>query len=537
MGLPYKYAASFQNEIHASSDKIEDLGISKANLSSLKPLIPQDIDFDRNIDLLGVAFNAAVVNRFNRNDDGITSATALASLDYFINKPTNVEHNKQKVVGHVVSAGFSRYGESSLIRKDEIDPEDLNPFNISLAAVLYKTVNKDFVTLVERSVNSEDDMYRSVSASWEIGFSDFVIAVGSRDLAHAEIVKDEKQIEELKGNLKAFDGSGEMNDGTKVYRLVTGDVYPLGIGFTSNPAADVKGVFVQGEDKKKGNIIADSRVDTAEIIHVKSSDFLEKLKIYEKNNSHVPKKPVKFNEITNVMEVNELLDQIKALMTEKTEDKFSEESVASIVKVVSDAIREKSDQYIAEKAELEVSEKEAVEAQAELEKKVETLEKDLESSNDRVQHLETEQAEMKAEQLFNIRMEELDKDYELDDEDRKVIVADVRELDSSEEAFSKFQDKLKVIFSHKAKEYIEEQKKTFAEAVKAEVAKEVSGIKPEEGKPEDKSDEGETEKALDQVEATSDEVTSNNAKTAEKEETFRDKFEKAFSEDNVIINY
>ena len=95
MGLPYKYAASFQNEIHASSDKIEDLGISKANLSSLKPLIPQDIDFDRNIDLLGVAFNAAVVNRFNRNDDGITSATALASLDYFINKPTNVEHNKQ----------------------------------------------------------------------------------------------------------------------------------------------------------------------------------------------------------------------------------------------------------------------------------------------------------------------------------------------------------------------------------------------------------------------------------------------------------
>ena len=63
---------------------------------SLKELMPESIDLDKNIDLLGVAFNGAVVNRFNRNGDGIDTKTALAIKDYFINKPTNMEHNRQR---------------------------------------------------------------------------------------------------------------------------------------------------------------------------------------------------------------------------------------------------------------------------------------------------------------------------------------------------------------------------------------------------------------------------------------------------------
>jgi hypothetical protein len=34
-------------------------------------LVPKDIDYKSNVDLLGVAFNAAVVNKFNRNGDGM----------------------------------------------------------------------------------------------------------------------------------------------------------------------------------------------------------------------------------------------------------------------------------------------------------------------------------------------------------------------------------------------------------------------------------------------------------------------------------
>ena len=72
-----------------------------------------------------------------------------------------------------------------------------------------------------------------------MGFNDYKIAIGSDNLKDAEIVSDQKHIEELKSKLKSYGGSGKLDDGTKIYRLVVGEVYPLGIGFTTNPAADV----------------------------------------------------------------------------------------------------------------------------------------------------------------------------------------------------------------------------------------------------------------------------------------------------------
>ena len=106
MSKKYKYTTTFDSVVFASSD-IEESNISKASLESLRPLIPKDINLDRNIDLLGVAFNAAVVNKFNKNGDGIDSEAAVAIKDYFVHKPTNIEHDRDKIVGHIVSAGFS----------------------------------------------------------------------------------------------------------------------------------------------------------------------------------------------------------------------------------------------------------------------------------------------------------------------------------------------------------------------------------------------------------------------------------------------
>ena len=69
---------------------------------------------------MGVAFNAAVVNEFNKNGDGISTKTAIDSVQQFVHKPTNIEHNKKKVVGHIVNAGFSDYADSTiLINVDE----------------------------------------------------------------------------------------------------------------------------------------------------------------------------------------------------------------------------------------------------------------------------------------------------------------------------------------------------------------------------------------------------------------------------------
>ena len=94
-------------------------------------------------------------------------------------------------------------------------------------------------------------MHQTVSASWEIGFSEYQIAVGSKNLKEAEIISDPKKITEMKGMLRAFGGKGVMDDGTPIYRLIVGDVYPLGIGFTMKPAANVKGIISKDFEEKE----------------------------------------------------------------------------------------------------------------------------------------------------------------------------------------------------------------------------------------------------------------------------------------------
>ena len=185
----FKYFTRFDNIVTASLNFDNNILLSKASLDPLKSLIPESVDLEKNVDLVGAAFNAAVVNRFNKNGDGIDTNTAIAFKKYFIHKPTNIEHKKQKVVGHIVNSGFSSFDKNEIL-KDEQVRGNLDPFNIALAAVVYKTVDRDFAEALVDSNDPESDFHEKISASWEIGFNDYYVAVGSNDLKEAEIVTD-----------------------------------------------------------------------------------------------------------------------------------------------------------------------------------------------------------------------------------------------------------------------------------------------------------------------------------------------------------
>ena len=156
-----KYTTTYDCEVYATTDLENDLNISQASLENLKPLIPKSIDLERNIDLVGAAFNAAVVNKFNKNGDGINSETAVDLIDYFVNKPTNIEHKKQKVVGHIVNAGFTDLNNEKIIGNAAALSNN-GPYYISLAAVIYKTVNKDFADILLKSSDEESDYFKNL---------------------------------------------------------------------------------------------------------------------------------------------------------------------------------------------------------------------------------------------------------------------------------------------------------------------------------------------------------------------------------------
>ena len=533
---PYKYTAKFSEEILATS-KIEsgEWMMSKASLEKLAPLIPKDIDFEKNIDLIGVAFNAAVVNRFNKNDDGIDTKTALAIKDYFVNKPTNIEHQKQKVVGHIVSSAFSEYGSNEII-DDEKAKEIDGPFNIACAAVVYRTVNRQFADLVE---DDGEGFGQKISASWEIGFNQYNIAVGSKNLEEAEIVSDPQKVEELAGYLKANEGPGELEDGTKVYRLVTGDIYPLGIGFTTNPAADVEGLIVrQNKDETPEEEAITLAFDICpDCIEVKDK-FIKNLKTKENKISHSRKEVVNTkhtNHLKHIME-NDILEKLERVLTEHDYAKeFSKEAVANIGTFVQDAIREKSDEYVAEKEKAAQAERELLESKENFEKSVAEVEEKLAAAEEKIAALEAESAERDAKEAFNTRMGLIDELYQLEDEDRKILASELGSIDTNEEAFAEYQEKLSVIWKHKNKEYIQQQEEEFSQRLQEEVEKKIAEIGVASAQAEAES-EITVETAMENMEEENSPIPANSEASTEEPETIEDKFRKAFSKENFIIS-
>jgi len=511
----YKYTTAFDFEVKACRE-IAGIDISKANIANLKSLIPTNVDLDKNIDLMGVAFNAAVVNEFNKNGDGISTKTAIDSVQQFVHKPTNIEHNKKKIVGHIVNAGFSDYSDSSIIVN--VDENETNPFNIALGAVVYKTVDKEFFETLEKSTDPKNKLHNAVSASWEVGFSDYKIAVGSKNLKEAEIISDPNQIMEMKARLKAFGGKGTMDDGTPLYRLIVGNVYPLGIGFTMKPAANVKGVISNQREN-----LEEKKEETKAIVlneNVEQSKQLEKIAAKISQNL---KKTVNNN---NIMDIENLLSELKSDLQEK---KFSQEAIAGMTSTFADAIKTKDEEY---KTSLEAAETEKADiakANEDLKSSVESIKEELKAAQERITEFEQAKAAEEAVASFNSRMEEIDSIYDLEESDSSFIAEKLKGLDQSEEAFASLKSELEVFWSSKNKEAKAKFESEIQARVDEEVTKRLSGAEVAEA-----SEDADLEDALDNAEATTSEIPNNNEAQASSNQTLKEKFAAAFSRENIL---
>jgi hypothetical protein len=536
MSKQYKYTTTFDSVVFASSD-LEESNISKASLEALRPLIPSSIDLDRNIDLLGVAFNAAVVNKFNKNGDGIDSEAAVKIKDYFVHKPTNIEHDRDKIVGHIVSAGFSKYDNSSELMSDDEALIEENAYNIALAAVVYKTASKEFADLVVNSTDEDSDYYATVSASWEVGFNDYVVAVGGDDLHESTIISDPQEIKAYSPYLKSLGGKGTLQDGRKVNRLIVGEIYPLGIGFTSNPAADVKGLIAQKNEPQE--------------IKRSKNEPIDSLITKSKKTSHSSQENVLNKEPNNnIMDKDTIINEFRAALDEKLgKQDFSEESVASISKVFIEAIREKGEQYVADLDKAKAEKEEAVQAQNSLQEKMGQVEQQLESTREKLAALEEENAAREAEVRFNSRMEALSEVYELDEEDSKILASELAGLDESEESFAGYQEKLAKVWKHKNKDFIAAEQKAFEDRVAQEVEKrltetaqaseatteETEEIEVSEASETQEESTDEVEEALDSLEVEEAAVVNNNESSSEGV-SLRERFAKTFK-NSVKISY
>ena len=437
-----KFLTTFANiKIRPVVSEDKDKYLSVASLEKLKKFLP-DINTEDNIDLLPVAFDACVVNRVNKNGDVIDGETAAKIAKNFVNKPINVEHNRNQVIGCILSANFSKFGSNDSLSADEVK-EMKQPFNITLGGVIWKVVDKDLAEQIEESNDPTSDNYMSISASWELGFNDYNLVIlqdGEKNIENATIISDANEIEKFKDKLRGLGGSGKLDNNRQIYRQVLGKVVPLGVGLTLNPAADVQGVATPTEEQIN--------------IELKTNKSSEEIVQKEEEIAKITQEPVlaSENNISQEENLNVKKERIYMKITkieDITDSLLKEVTASSVTDFIADEIKKASDTFLAEKTEKENELKAANEKIAAVTADHETVKKQVEELNQKLASIEADQIAKAQQEAFNMRMASFDEEYDLNDEERKVLALDIKDL--NEEAFSAYKNKMAVIMKDKNK--------------------------------------------------------------------------------------
>lgn len=438
----FPHTIVFSSIVKCFISKERDKYLSLASLDDIKKIIP-NVNADENIDLLPIAANAFVANRFNKNGDGIDGETAVKYAKNFVNKPINIGHNRNTIVGTILNYGFTEFGSDKELNEEELNDTVKNnkPFNVTLGGVIWRIVNESLTEYIEETNEPDSENYAKASFSWEIGFADYdlyLIKGESRNLEDAEKVPDNKK-SILEANLKQTGGNGKVDDNIYIYRLAKGEVLPLGIGITDKPAADVQGIAINDTEKKVELSISEKQ-DVFATENNEKTSLLNKNNVItnELNNNAMSKKITKIEEITE-----ETLKQVSA--SDMTD--FIKEQITLEVKNVQD----KAD---SEKLKIETDAKALNEKIATIEKQSVSLteentklKSDIEQLNAKLIALENAEKQRQALEVFSSRMSELDEAYKFEDKQREVVANDIRDLD--EAGFTNYKNKLNVLMQNK----------------------------------------------------------------------------------------
>lgn len=446
-----QWIASFSSIVKPILDESKDKYLSHASVNKLKKLIPE-INGYKNSDLLPIAFNAYVANRVNANDDLVSADTAISMRDGFINKPINVEHNRNHIIGCILKSGFSRFGSDEPFEEDELIDYLLtegvgSPFNSALGGVLWRVAGEGIANYIEDCSDPSSANYNAISASWEVSFSEFHILIlpeGSKNVSDGKIITDDAEIEKMMEHLRGFGGSGKYN-GQRIYRLIIGEVVPLGIGLTETPAADVKGVLCRKEGLE--SMVEDNNEeddDDMEDDSKKACDALSSkdLNVEEKNK----------NNCVNISKDHSIIMKIKQLKDITDEKLQTGEIKASVISdFVQSELEKASEEYTEQKNALNKSVSEAQALAEKLKQENEQIKKDLKDSKDSIANLESKLAAKEAEEAFNSRMQVIAEKFDLTEKQEKAVAKEVKDIES-DEAFANYLDRIALFASEKKKE-------------------------------------------------------------------------------------
>jgi hypothetical protein len=494
------------------SDSLNSLKISEASLNEIKSVMGEEVSPSSSLML----FKAPLANGglINKNGHGIEVKDLVAMYRKFANQPVNSEHNRNNTLGFIVKAYLSKHNEVDSIISEEEALASTAPLDCSIVFGLWPHVDVSLANILEEVTNPESPAYGLIRLSWECAFSSYNLLVGSDNVFESQIIEDESSIDQMEKFLRDNGGTGQTEDGKKVSMLLAGDdITPLGAGLVVSPAAYV-GPITQiteepKEEEKEEEVKADNTESEPEYRlaidpsfsnepdstneHPEDCECKECMK-EEESKKEMKCSSEQWNSLFEIVEFwtkekNRLklleLAQLKVDKKEKdenfcshlsnssvettktmkiksisdiTDETLKEVTASEVTRLIADELESACNKHTEAMAAKEAELTEAKESADAALKGVDSIKAELEAVSAELKTLKDAQVAAKAEADFNTRMTSLNEEFELDDADREVIVAQIRDLD--EETFASWKKSFDVLAKQKNKEFIKTTKKT-----------------------------------------------------------------------------
>ena len=347
-----------------------------------------------------------VSSSWNKNDDIFDKAEVWAARKTPEDKPTNLEHDENLIIGHITSNW--PIDEDGTPIDDNIDPSLLpDKFHILTGSVIYRAFsNAELKERAEKLISEIENGTKYVSM--ECYFKNFDYGLINKATSEYKILPRNHETAYLTKHLRAYGGRGEHQE-YKIGRVLRNITFS-GKGFVDKPANPDSIIFTK---KQMTDILTKKNEDLSNsgVILNKSTSNVENITMTENLEKQVAELGAKIDNVSancadTVKEAYSLASELKntnqtleAAMKDKEEEmKKMKAALEEVEAAVKKAQEEKDDEMKKMKAafdeELSALAKKYSDEKAEMDEMAKKAKSDLDAANEIIAAMKMEKEEM-----------------------------------------------------------------------------------------------------------------------------------------------
>lgn len=392
-------AISYASLVSPSSSEFINSTYKKILNKALSSYDDQDLYYVQSI---------LVSSSWNKNDDIFDKVEVWKAKSTPEDKPTNLEHNENLIIGHIVS-NWAIDDNGDIIPEHRLDTELPDKFHIVTGSVIYRAfTDQDLKSRAEKLISEIENGTKYVSM--ECYFNGFDYGLIEESTGEYKVLSRNNDTSYLTKYLRAYGGNGKHEN----YRIgrVLRNITFSGKGFVDKPANPDSIIFNKNSFFREKNKKSDD-LSKKGVLTVKSNHTVEKITMNDNFDKQVAELNSKMDKVSSncadtikevsarASELQNTNQTLEAAMKMKDEEmkkmkaaqETNEEEMKKMKQKAAEDEEEKKKMKASFDLELETEAKKWQEEKAAMEDNLKKIKSELDAANETIAALMTEKEE------------------------------------------------------------------------------------------------------------------------------------------------